>query len=503
MANPVTFESVDLTANTPHEIAVSWPGVLGATRAQIESASLVLRPSLRDELIQLTCNSAGDSPLEREVHIPPHTRLRSLGLAGLSGVRIVEREGEQVPEDAAILEVSDLGSITTEPQEPVVLVISTPDAKGEMSAQFAIPPVGRRGPHASSYTGASFSSGTVTLGLLDTRALRVGIHAGVAPDQWKPQPIKIESTLSASVGRAASRLTLTDSSGTELWVFPTDFAPPLADAEADLRIPLQTAMQQKLDSGSALDVRFSLKSATDGRIELGVRTPRGALIREWNGVHRIELFGEPVTLEMDGPLDPATPESVIGDLSIQYEGVRLEADLCDAVPPDGGAVGFVVGPSPIARRLSETGVASLARIALIGRAAEESELLIRALDSSGQVIASASLQLEKSARLAAHWIDLEPVEGNITQTIEIQSRSGRFLWASNGKPLVKIAVRDPKPGGRMLWLGDAPWTEVHESDSHEAEATFPAQCFAGDAPRLRSDLFLTLDLSDLRLRYAR
>jgi hypothetical protein len=67
---------------------------------------------------------------------------------------------------------------------------------------------------------------------------------------------------------------------------------------------------------------------------------------------------------------------------------------------------------------------------------------------------------------------------------------------------VRLAVSDPDPGGRTLRIARAEAPSIRTGPTQKA-LELPAAAFAGHAPLLDSDLFLTVDLEDLRLRYAR
>ena len=56
---------------------------------------------------------------------------------------------------------------------------------------------------------------------------------------------------------------------------------------------------------------------------------------------------------------------------------------------------------------------------------------------------------------------------------------------------------------RPLFLGSTRLKEIVETESHEPAFRFPVAAFRNVAPALRSDLFMTVDISDLTLRYAR
>jgi hypothetical protein len=70
-------------------------------------------------------------------------------------------------------------------------------------------------------------------------------------------------------------------------------------------------------------------------------------------------------------------------------------------------------------------------------------------------------------------------------------------------PAVRVAVRDPDPGGRALTLGGVSIASVTGADAFVAGVSLPTAAFSGVPPSLASDLFLTVELGSLTLRYAR
>lgn len=113
-----------------------------------------------------------------------------------------------------------------------------------------------------------------------------------------------------------------------------------------------------------------------------------------------------------------------------------------------------------------------------------------------------------STAVQTHWVELPPSldlsQGNVG--VAVRANTGRFFWANanDDTPLVKIAIYDPQPGGRELTLNGTPVMQVTQAGETHLPATILAgTLFTYQAPLFASSLFLTIDLSDLTLGYAR
>jgi hypothetical protein len=88
--------------------------------------------------------------------------------------------------------------------------------------------------------------------------------------------------------------------------------------------------------------------------------------------------------------------------------------------------------------------------------------------------------------------------------VAVRATRGRFFWAANAAPLIRLAVWDPDPEPSPLLFGaGVVVATIDAAGVHQPARTFTAAAFAGGRPLVSSDLFLTVDVSDLALRYAR
>jgi hypothetical protein len=114
------------------------------------------------------------------------------------------------------------------------------------------------------------------------------------------------------------------------------------------------------------------------------------------------------------------------------------------------------------------------------------------------------IQLEPSERVATHWFELSQMDPPARPTaVAVRATRGRFFWAANAAPLVRVAVWDPGPEPTPLLFGSTVVATIDAAGVHQPARTLPAAAFAGGQPLVSSDLFLTVDVSDLTLRYAR
>jgi hypothetical protein len=230
----------------------------------------------------------------------------------------------------------------------------------------------------------------------------------------------------------------------------------------------------------------------------------------------VTLAGDAVALPLGDQLADELPSSVSADLTVTYSGIRILEELSDTLP-SGAIGGFVVTDQPRARAYPPEALTSvaLARIGIIGRVplgVPECELSVQIVTMIGDLPGDALgapgvITLAAAHEVRTHWIELPPApdlsRGNIGVTV--RANRGRFLWASaNGQALLKLAIYDPDPGGRPLRLNGVPIYAVTTADeSHSPARTFPPALFQSQPPIFDSALFLTVDLSDVTLRYAR
>jgi hypothetical protein len=473
-----------------HTMQVAWDGVPGADAVELTSASVTIGPELALSNQQLPVTDRGDAG--RDVSIASGKRLLALSLDGL---KRVNDDGVETP-------LSSSANLGSEPR----LVISAPDPSGQLTTLFALPAVGARGAFPAMYAGVSFSAGVLNLPQLDARTVRIQLMKNDAPDDWQSVGMKLSDALTASLGTPSTDLQLIGPDNAMLWAFPGEMPLDTAPAEVDVKIPLQTALNKALKAGQPLETALVLRGKEGS--EAGVRFSRviGALVRNFPGVIATVLAGDPVSLMLSGPpLAAEMPGAAIADLTVRYDGIRI-LPISDTAPA-GEISGVIVAGEPVMRAFPPAGLGELplARVGLIGRAPIECELSVQMVNfSSGTASPPGVIKLSPSVTFRTVWIDL-PKMPPVQQpaALSVRANTGRFFWAAAEMPLLLFAVRDPDPGGRPLRLDGAEILSVAKEKTHLPGQTLPAGHFRGWAPILDSELFLTVELSDLQLRYSR
>jgi hypothetical protein len=480
-----------------HSIQVTWPRAAGATRAEVDVATLTVGPDL-------ALRTSGDLPLAAtdggfQVTIPAGELVRALGLRGLA-------RG-----DVALSSEADLSA------NGLRLVVS-PRQGGDWGAPlFSVPSVGARGLLPGSLTGASYAAGILALPDVAGPRLRISLVEGSFPEDFTPVGDMALEAASGTLAVPAVDLRLVGPDEAVVWSMPGPYPAALPEQEIDLRMPLQQALEGALgDGGSAsVTVAFRLVAANAASARVRFSGARGALVRTFPGVLPVTLSGDPVSLPLPAAPPPAeeVPASATADVSVRYAGLRMHATLSDAVPPSGGAAGSVVGPEPVVRALpaARGSGAPVARVGLVGRTPEGCELsveLVRMVGGGpGEALGPrAVLRVEPSAGLATAWFDLARRTVGSEGPVGVAARctNGRFLWADgpNG-PRIRVAVADPDPGGRPVRVGGATLLAVDGPEVHRPAHRLPAGAFISAPPFLDSELFGVVEIADLSLRYAR
>ncbi|WOD39728.1 hypothetical protein [Nodosilinea sp. E11] len=502
--------AIDLPA-AGQAIAVNWAPVPGASRAVVASATVqVGSAALTQSLGILSSRAAGNG---FEISIPQSKRITSLNLKGL---QYKDDGGTWVDVTGA----AQLG-------DGARLLVSMPNPAGGWLVLYAVPAVGPRGAIPALFTGASFSNRTLTLpGTMAASRLRLTLVKNAAPQDFQEREMRLgEVTGWAKI--LPKNLQLLDPEGTAIWAFANEFPLDAPVAEIDLTAPLTIALEQRLKANQSPSVTFLLKGDTPSRVRFGTSAIQGALVREFPGVTTVALRGESHPL----PLDPKrlktslaaeVPGLAIADLTLHYEGIRLLETVADDMPSASEAIaGVVVAADPVVRSLppavlhpSTAPTLAPVKVGLIGRAPVACEISVSLVDMSsgspGIVLARPGVrQLGASRDLALVWVDLPWLDDptlpapTVPVGISVRANQGRFFWVQRPVPLVKLAVRDAQPGNRPLLLNGQRLLNIAKTDQHLPGFSWPVAAFAQQPPRFSSHLFLTLDVSDLVLRYPR
>lgn len=486
------LDEVDIAA-PGHSIAVRWDGVAGATDVEVDHALITLSPSVAEEIGPAALSQSGRAWI---VQVPQHKRVRALGLSGF--------------EDGAGNPIS--GSASLPANTRVSLALPAPGG-GFDAPRFAVPAIPARGALPATLTGASFQAGSLRISpAVAATKLRVALVSGADPAEFSDQDCALKS-VSLTTHTPAHNAQVTGPDGSVLWQ-SQELDPDAARVEVDARMSLKAALQQKLQRGETLEAELRVSADPPARVFVGFSGARGALLRVRPGVLRTLLEGDPQPLALAEPIAAETPSAVAGDLTLTYLGVRILPSASDVVPPSSASVsGRVVAAEPSLRALPPAALSGweLARIGVYGRAPEDCELYIDLVElrgaSPGASLSPALvLPVPAEQRLKTHWAAWpEPLQVAGPAAIRVRASIGRFFWAESAaqSPIVRVAVYDPDPAGRPLHLGTNPLVQVATAYTHLPGFAFPNAPFRAQPPLMQSELFLTVDCSDLRLRYAR
>ena len=496
-----------------HAVSVSWNPVAGATKAEVTRAALTIYPAVAEEThadATMRADGAGWS-----IDVPAKRRVKALALVGL------KQPGGDV--------------LTGGLPGGMRLTVAFPQVQGGGfdTPRFAVPQVGRDNAVPPTLTGASFSSGVLQMTPATAASrVRVALVTGDNPSSFADQATEL-TRVNLTTHAAARNAKVTGPDGTVVWEVP-EFDPDAEPADIDLRHVLEAALTPQVAGGGPLQAAFTITADAPARASVSFGGASGFLVRVEDGVVRTVLEGDPVEPAF-ADFAAETPNGATGDLTVRYEGVRILETVSDAIPagPKGPALqgsqgpalqgsqgpalhavsGVIVGPAEAVRALPPHALDghSPARIGIYGRAPEACELAVEFVATSGEVAGAALappavLVIEPGGELRTHWAVL-PEDAALTGAsgVRVRANSGRFFWAFNqdGAPIVRVAVFDPDPGGRPLFLGPTRLIDVGAIESHQPSFAFPAAVLRGAVPRLASDLFLTVDISDLSVRYAR
>lgn len=480
-----------------HELEVEWAGAAGVDGVEVLRAPAQVGGATTGETLHgLTTSDLGTG--HRQVTFPAGRRMRSLSLSGLKWVKSDETE-------------HDLRSESDLVDNDLRLVLSVPEGS-DWRPLHAVPQLPATAFRPTSLAGATFAGRVLSFPPLGVGKVRISLVEGRSPEEFEPRALKVDVTTGEAVvvPRDAE---LVGPDGQPAWAFPGELTEELAAAEVDLRFALEDALQKRLDGGGEPAVTFRLRAAAPARVYLGFRGATGRLVRTFPGVLSTHLEGDPVRLGLPAggpPLAGERPASVTADLTVTYAGIRILEGASDELPAaPGGVDGAVLGDRWTRRELppQALGQHPLARVGLIGRSPAGCELSVRAVDPTvpgGPPLGDPGVvELAASPHLGTAWVEL-PGDGlRDPLAIEARCTRGRFFWAGGEGRLVRLAVFDPDPGGRPLLLDSGRLLGPTERETHLPGHALPRVAFAGHVPALTSSLFLTVDLSDLALRYAR
>jgi hypothetical protein len=228
------------------------------------------------------------------------------------------------------------------------------------------------------------------------------------------------------------------------------------------------------------------------------------------GVVSVTLAGEPHSPVFAGaPLAAERPARVTADVVVRYGGVRLLDAINDSMPVGRAVSGTIVGATPHRRALPPESLRThrVARVGIIGRSPEGCELSVQLVDAGPSLAPLTDpgvCTVPASDDVATWWVDLEQDEPSAAPpAISVRATSGRFFWVSESEPLARIAIHDADPGGRPVRIGASELVRLAGEVYEARGASLATAPFAAPAAAFESALFVTIELGDLTLRYAR
>lgn len=478
-----TLPTLEVPAGGAH-LGAAWAPVAGATAAVVDAAPLQIGRSATIEGSGALAVTA-DKPAGHVVALPAGAVVRSLTLGGHFALNQTEAARER-------------------------LAVAARDADGRWAPLFAIPDLGKRGALPPILTGARLTGNVLSLPDVRADKLRLSIVSGAGPEAFVERTFT-PGTVTAQLLRTARDVTVKDAGGATLWTFPGEL--PDADPPAqDLRVAVQAAFAERIAAGQPPALELTLTAAARGRVGCSFPAPRGALLRVAPAPVSATLAGAGAVLDPGGPpLAAETPAAVHADVRVVYDGLRLLEQPRDAVPPDDAfAAGQIVqGAEPVLRTLAPELFCALApgRLSLVGRSPEGCTLSVTLQDAEGTrapLAPAVSVDVPAGRMFALVHVDLAPLAVPLpAAAIAVRTTSGRFLWQGDPEPAVQIAVHDPDPAGRPVRLAGRPWLQLHENELRAPGADLDPRAFTATPPVADSDLFVTVTLTDLTLRYAR
>jgi hypothetical protein len=480
-------------------LTLSWQPVAGATGAEVTSCAASVTPAAVDETLgPFTASSSGKS---RVVTLPKQSAVRRLVLSGL---RRAVPDGWRDVRSAADLDGDNR------------LVVGVATGGDFGPPLYAVPALPGHPLQPPLLAGASVTAGqSATLALPDVPATRVRLSVvdGDAPESFSEWDIQL-GDVSVVVAVPPADLVVTGPDGATVWSMPGEVPASAPRVAVDLRVAAEAAFTEAVSNGTPPAATFTLKGRKGSHVYLSGPTARGSLLRSFDGVLTTVVAGGPAPLAGVSALASEKPASATADLTVRYDGLRLLA-LSDPVPaPLASVAGPVVSATgdAVCRAFPPAGfgAAPLARVGLVGRASEDASLSVTVVAYDGgepgePLGPPGVVDVVAGSLLGVVWADLpEPVASTGTPlALCVRATAGTFLWAAGAQPLVRLAVRDEDPAPAALTLNGATLATVGRDGLHVPATSLPAASFAGATPVLGCPLFVSVDLSDLVLRYAR
>lgn len=485
------------TSTVPVSKAVQWDSVSGVDKVEVTSGSIKFGAS-NDE-ITLSGISLCKEGNHHILNFLQPVHLSSLSLQGFTYIPSGESE-----------------AISFTASSSSYLVVAIPNDQTTWLPIYSIPHISKESTPRQ-YAGASFSGNSVSFprDMQPTKKVRLSVIKNFSKDNEEVLSSTI-SSVSARTKNLPIDLNLkNDTDNTILFEHKGIFLNDMPEVVFDLVNPAQTAFDKQLAQQKSFSFQYTLQAKNNTAFQYASTTVKGALLRTFKGVSSAVLKGEAAELSIDlsrAELDTEQPAKATADLTLTYEKLRILDRLNDDVPLTRGDVnGLIVSDEGVCRVLLDAEIANypIDRIGIIGRAPEACELSLSLLPKQGETMgapltAPGVVQLDASTEIQVIWISLpQAITHEGALVVNLRANSGRFFWVTNPDPGIKVVVQDPKPNGGEILINDRILKKLDVERIHLPQVSIQADLFADKAPVLSSLLFVSIELSDLTLRYSR
>jgi len=481
------------------EFPFSWAPVAGSERLEVDP--LELEVSAADEdfvgfplgLVPVTQEAGG-----LRISVPGAPPLRGLTFDSL----------HEALDDAPRL-VPD--GFTRDSRRHLIVRRRDPASGGWGAPELAVPPLPASGAVPRRLVGASMPATTLRLPDL-AGPLLVQLATGDSPESFEIAALAL-TDVRAWAAPVAKDLRVVGPDGAVLWSFPGDFT-STATMRGDVTVGVAAAMERLRAAGGPISGALRVVSDRPARIRLRLADVDGAIVRTLPGTTAVSLEGEPTVIEVPGPpLDAAGPSSATAGLTLTYLGERV-ADISDRLPEHDAVSGVVVQADPVVRDLPPEALtgATVTRIGVVGFAAVPTAVTIglaARADPTRTIGTSAVIRPAPSSLWDVVWVRLpEPVTVTEPVVVRVSASEGRFHWAAEPEPLVRIVVEDPHPAGRLVVFGPpggqlSTLASLTDQALRLPRAALPPEAFRGGSLTVASALLCTVELTDIELRYRR
>jgi hypothetical protein len=467
------------------DLGTSWPSVPGATDVEVTAASVSIRAADIEVDVGAVTAASGNAVVVRFA-VP--ARVRRLRLDGLTIT------AENVPQSIG-------GNIH---------LAVTADRPAPIS--FTVPPLPAQGASPRAFTGASWRDGVLTLPDVLVAELRIVAIDHGQDDRELATTVTGAGAVVVQPGPADA--TIRDGDGSVVWADAGPMDPSRAPSEVDLRVAVERGLRASLARAEpTLSAPLQLTARAPSSAVAFHRAARGTVTRRFRGARTVTVDGTATPLVLDGPgLAGELPASVTADVTINYGGLRIAPELSDdlAVPTTNGAAigGVVVGDLAVTRLMAQSPLPP-ARVVLLGRATEPTELSVTVVEMKGArpgaaLGPAAAMTLAPSHGVAAITIDLPSITASTSPlALSVRAGRGRFLWAARHHPLARVLVADPAPAPQTVLVGTTAIAHAGASPVVLRAASLPRDAFVSSPPLVACELAVTVELVDLTVRYAR